>query len=88
MKNKQYKQIPELKTEQEYANFWNSVEDATEYLDPKRFKAISLDLIVQPIPSVASQIEQVRKLAKKYGTSVEQLLHVLIQAGIRSVQKS
>ena len=77
-----------MKTESEYANFWNSVSDATEYLDPKRFKSISPGVFIKPVPSIETQIEKVRKLAKKYGTSVEQLLHFLIQAGMRSVQKS
>ena len=41
-----------MKTESEYANFWNSVSDATEYLDPKRFKSISPRVFIKPVPSI------------------------------------
>ena len=84
MKKKIYKQIPTLKTEQEYADFWNTVSDITEYLDPKRFKSVSSEAVLSRVPSITTQVAQIRKLAKRYGTKTEILLYKLLQIGLRS----
>lgn len=55
MKKKHYKEIPEFKSEQQYADFWNSVENVIDYLDPGRFKSVSPKTV----------------LAKRYGTKTE-----------------
>ena len=84
MKKKIYKQIPELKSEQEYANFWNNVSDITEYLDPKRFKSVSAEAVLSHVPSITTQVAEIRKLAKLYGTKTEILLYKLLRIGLRS----
>lgn len=85
MKKQLYKQIPELKTEQEYAGFWNSVSDATEYLNPKRFKSVSSESVLPIVPSISEQVSEVKKIARRTGTKAEILLYRLLQAGLHSL---
>ena len=85
MNKKNYKQLPELKTEQEYADFWNSVSDATDYLDPKRFKAVKANDVLPQTPSVQYQVTQVKKLAKRYRMDANIVLYRILKAGIREL---
>ncbi len=85
---KQFKTIPNFKTEDEEREFWDTVENVFDYLDPEKF-VLTDPPMVPKTPGLHSvmlspEIEsEVQRLSREKKLSVDEMVRQLVAAGLK-----
>ncbi|HEY3876139.1 MAG TPA: CopG family antitoxin [Candidatus Kapabacteria bacterium] len=82
---KQLKEIPKFKTEDEEREFWDSVDNIFDYLDPAKFVETDPPMVPKTISmSVPVEVErEVRRLSQERKVSIEEMARQLLAAGLQ-----
>jgi len=77
--------IPEFKTEDEEFEFWSSVENIFDYLDPAKFVLKDPPMVPKTLSfsAPAEMEEEVKRLSKEKNVKVEEMVRQLVAAGLK-----
>jgi hypothetical protein len=82
---KKLKPIPDLKTEDEEFEFWSSVENIFDYLDPDKFVLKDPPMVPKTLSfSAPADMEQeVKRLSKERKVNIDEMVRQLVAAGLK-----
>jgi len=83
---KELKPIPEFKSEDEEFEFWSTIDNVFDYVDPDSFTRVpplgpSKDVALHQL--LAGMTDQVERLSRERKLTIEEMVRQLVAAGLK-----